>query len=77
MKTKIIKKKFYVQFCSRVFPLEVSAISSLNPGVGYLLWSHGLTKHRMAELQLPHLFPFVNNGEVDKTVLTNTIKINT
>ena len=45
-------------FCSRVFPLEVSANSTLNAGVGYPLWSHGLPKHRRAECQLPHPLPF-------------------
>ena len=47
-----------LRFCSRVFPLEVSANTTLNAGVGYLLWSHGLPKHRRAERQLPHPLPF-------------------
>ena len=47
-----------LRFCSGVFPLEVSAISTFNAGVSYLLWNHGPSKHRRAERQLPHPLPF-------------------
>ena len=50
-----------LRFCSRVFPLEVSANSTLNAGVGYLLWNHGPLKHRRAERQLPHPLPFMKS----------------
>ena len=55
--------------CSKVFPHEVPANSTLNAGVGYLLWSHGMLKHRRAEQQLPplYLLPFLLRL-VDKSI---------
>ena len=47
-----------LRFCSGVFPHEVSANSTFNAGVSYLLWTHGPSKHRRAERQLPHPLPF-------------------
>ena len=47
-----------LHFCSRVFPLEVNTpFSTLNFGVGYLLWSHRQSKHRRVEHQINNHLP--------------------